>query len=182
MDQLVNIKTLFSFLMALTLSRGAHALEKPNSVQCPDVQGLRYKPEYKEGINTINKITSNELYTDSSETNYLSHILISESKFINGNVDILVEILNSKNEAINNFVLNHWTVDLNVPNMRLNRVNLYYFIKSHLVQPYDRYMEEQNNIKPTEFPSNIPYNAKITIKDAFGKSFCDFNFNYGTLK
>lgn len=149
--------------------------------KCKDTQGLKVVTDYTpEGKPFIKKILS-PLYTAQSDESYITHIVVNDSKFKKENVEVLIDLLNSDKKSIKKFILKSWMTDKDLPNLKITKINFSKFLKSKLADPYDKYANLDQTLKSNQKKSEIPSDAKISIRNKNQKPFCVFEYKYGSV-
>jgi hypothetical protein len=157
------------------------ASASPGIANCKDAQGLKVVIEYlPDGKPVIKKVLS-PIFTEQSDESYITNIAINDLKFKNSNVEVLVDILNFEKKSLKKYVLKSWITDKDLPGLKISKINMSKFFKSKISDPYDKYANLDENLKSKKKRLSIPFDAKISIRNANQKPFCFFDYKYGSV-
>lgn len=172
----------FSILcLSLLISSMSYAHTEMDAVHCDHVNGLQVLNDFTpDGKPYVSK-TLTDLYTTKSDDGFMTHIAVSDSKFKEGNIEVSVEVLNSKNNVIKKYLLKTWGLDKTIPEKRINKTNILDLLTSKVTEPYDTYANLDKSKRARIDISKVPYDARVSVLVENKTPFCSFVFKYGSV-
>lgn len=174
-----NAVIIFLILNFLFRSIFAHTADDQH-VDCPGIQGLKLAIDFKaDGTKYLSK-TRTDLYTSLRDDVYFTHLILEDSLFTNGNVEVQFEILNNNQIPIKKYILNKWNRDKSFPGRRITKINVHKFAVDKLGSPFDFWFNLPSDKKSKVDESLVPHDGRFIIGLKNSKPFCTFDFLYAT--
>lgn len=149
-------------------------------MDCRGIKGLKLAIDFKpEGSKYVSK-TITELYTSFRDDIYFTHLILDQSLFANGNIEVQFEILNNQKKTIKKYLFKKWITDKNYPNKKISKINITNFATLKLGSPYDIWSNLPSSKKSKVDRSKVPYDGKFHIGLKNQSPICTFDFKYGS--